>query len=49
MADNNPQETAEKFINNDLEKPKDGYDGFQRGSSSLVNNATKKVSDTELE
>ena len=43
----NPQEVAKKFIEGDLPNVKDGYDGYQNGSSSLVNNATKKLSQKE--
>lgn len=32
-------EAAKKFLDGDLPKPKDGYDGFQHGSTSLVNDA----------
>jgi len=39
----NPQEVAKKFIDGDLPNVKDGYDGYQNGSSSLVNNATIKT------
>lgn len=37
-----PQEAAEKYLEGNLPKPVDGYDGYQDGSSSLVNNATHK-------
>ena len=43
----NPQDTAKKFLDGNLPQPKDGYDGYQNGSSSLVNNATRKVSQKE--
>ena len=47
VSGKNPQETAKKFIDGNLPHPKDGYDGYQNGSSSLVNNATRKVSQKE--
>ena len=40
----NPQEVAKKFLDGNLPNVKDGYDGYQNGSSSLVNNATRKES-----
>ena len=39
----NPQEVAKKFIDGDLPNVEDGYDGYQTGISSLVNNATIKT------
>lgn len=36
------QDVAEKFLNGDLEKPQDGYDGIDPGHKSLKNHATIK-------
>jgi len=37
-----PQEAAEAYQGGNLPKPVDGYDGYQTGISSVVNNATIK-------
>ena len=47
VSGKNPQEVAKKLIDGKLPEAKDGYDGYQNGSSSLVNNATRKVSKKE--